>query len=59
MEKNKKVSDSKDRRHKNSKKEVTGEFFSVQLRCLPTCNYGNGSVSWTVNVSYMDDFFEP
>ena len=24
----------------------------MQLPCLPTCNYGNGSVSWTVNVSY-------
>ena len=26
---------------------------------LPKCNYGNGSVSWTVNISYMADFFEP
>ena len=34
-------------------------FYSVQLPCLPNCNYGNGSVSWTVNVSYAADFFEP
>ena len=33
--------------------------FSVQLLCLPTCNYGNGSVSQTANVSYTADFFEP
>ena len=31
----------------------------MQLPCLPSCNYGNGSVSWTVNVSYTADFFEP
>ena len=34
-------------------------WFSMQLPCLPNCNYGNGSVSWTVSVSYMADFFEP
>ena len=33
--------------------------FSVQLPCLPSCNYGNGSISWTINVSYTADFFEP
>ena len=32
---------------------------SMQLQCLPSCNYGNGSVSWEVNVSYTADFFEP
>ena len=31
----------------------------MQLPCLPSCNYGNGSVSWTVNVCYTADFFEP
>ena len=31
----------------------------MQLPCLPSCNYGNGSVSWMVNVSYTADFFEP
>ena len=31
----------------------------MQLQCLPSCNYGNGSVSWKVNVSYTADFFEP
>ena len=31
----------------------------MQLPCLPSCNYGNGSISWTVNVSYTADFFEP
>ena len=29
------------------------KVFSVQLLCLPTCNYGYGSVSWTVNVGYI------
>ena len=39
------------------KLEVSGEFFfSLQLPCLPTCKYGNGSVSWTVIVSYKADF---
>ena len=26
---------------------------------LPIRNYGNSSVSWTVNVKYTADFFEP
>ena len=30
----------------------------MQLPCLPSCNYGSGSVSWTVNVSYTADFYE-
>ena len=38
-------------------KEVTGNF-SAQLPCLPSCNYGNGSVSWMVNVIYTTNFFE-
>ena len=28
----------------------------MQLLCLPSCNCGNGSVSWTVNISYTADF---
>ena len=32
-------------------------LFPVQLPCLPSCNYGNTSASWTVNVSYTADFW--
>ena len=33
--------------------------FPMHLLCLPNYNYGNGSVSWMVSVSYTADFFEP
>ena len=56
MEKNEKISVSIDR-YTKSKKEVSGEFFfCIQLPCLPT---GNCSLSWTVDVCYTPDFFEP
>ena len=44
--------------HKIEERSVW-RVLSLQLPCLPTCNYGNGSVSWTIKVSYTVDFFEP
>ena len=31
----------------------------MQLPCLPSYNYGNGSESWIVNIIYTADFVEP
>ena len=40
--------------------EVTGEFFLCNYRaCLPTTMATAPYHTWTVNVSYTDDFFEP
>ena len=39
-----------------AKKEVTGEFFCASAMLATN---GNGSVSWTVNVSYTTNFFVP
>ena len=58
MEKNEKISVSIDC-YTKLKKEVSGEFFLYTAACLPTCNYGNCSLSWTADVGYTPDFFEP
>ena len=55
---NGKISVSIDRQYTKLNKEMTGNF-SVKLPCTADCNYKNGSISRTVNVSYTADFFEP
>ena len=48
MKKSKKIRVSIDRQYT----KLNRILVSAQLPCLPSCNYGNGSVSWMINVSY-------
>ena len=43
----------------NQQKKVPGDTFSMQLLHLANCNYGNGSMSWMVNVAICLSIFEP